>query len=210
MKTLLSANATAAADSVLLPRDFLEITVKNRSTGAAVVERLWSDSWDNFTAAVRDPATGTEPSYTWRGAYGLVDMDPIPRVSSIEVQRIEIRMLAFGSVTDEILRTYDPTLAPVRIWRGFLNKTTRKMSAAAELRFLGFIDDITIPTIPEGGEGWATITCVSQTQEATRFNPDTRSDASQQKRSAGDTFYKDAASVGDWTIYWGQKKDSAA
>jgi len=209
MKSLLSANTTAISDTVLLPRDFLEITVKDRSTGAAVIKRLWSDSWDNFTAAVRDPDTGTEPSYTWRGAYGLVDMDPIPRVSSIEVQRIDIRLLAFGSVTDEILRTYDPTLAPVRIWRGFLDKTTRKMSASAEVRFLGHIDDITIPTIPENSAGWATITCVSRTQEATRNNPDTRSDASQQKRSAGDTFYKDAVTVGDWTLYWGQKKAPA-
>jgi hypothetical protein len=209
MKTLSSGNATAVADSVLLPRDFLEITVKNRTTGAPYIERLWSDTWDNFSAAVFDPTTGTNPTYTWRGAYGMVDMDPIPRVSSIEVQRIEIRLLAFGSVVDEILRTYDPTLAPVRIWRGWLNKNTRKMSAPAEIRFIGFIDDITIPTIPEGDEGWATITCISMTQEATRFNPDTRSDASQQLRSPGDTFFKDAINVGDWTIYWGKQKAKA-
>lgn len=210
MKSLLPGNTTAVSGTVLLPRDFLEITVKNRSTGASVVERLWSDTWDNFSASVRDPDTGGTGTYTWRGAYGLVDMDPIPRVSSIEVQRIDIRLLAFGSVTDEILRTYDPTLAPVRIWRGWLGKNTRKMAAAAEVRFLGFIDEISIPTLAEGEQGWATITCVSRTQEATRFNPDTRSDASQQKRSASDTFFRDAVNVGNWTIYWGQKKESAA
>jgi hypothetical protein len=49
------------------------------------------------------------------------------------------------------------------------------------------------------------LTCVSHTQEMTRSNPDTRSDASQRLRSGTDNFYADCASVGEWEIFWGKK-----
>lgn len=205
MKSILSANQTALLGSVIMPRDFLEITVRDRTTGAAVIERLWSDR-GNITASVQDPDTGGTTSASWIGTYGLVDMDAIPRVGNLTVQSIEIRMLAFGVDTDRIFRLYDPAQAKVRIWRGLLNTQTRKMVAAAEPRFFGFLDDLTLPTPKEGSDGWASLTCVSHAQEASRSNPDKRSDASQKLRNATDTFFASAATIGEQTFFWGQSK----
>lgn len=205
MKSVLSANQTALLGKVLMPRDFLEITVRNRSTGAAVIERLWSDRW-TISAGVQDPDTGGTTTATWAGAYGLVDMDPIPRVGNLVVQTIEIRMVAFGVDTDRILRTYDPAQAKIRIWRGFLNTDTRRLVAAAEPRFFGFLDEITLPTPKEGTDGWATLRCVSHTQEASRSNPDKRSNESQKQRDPTDTFFESAATIGEQVFFWGQKK----
>lgn len=205
MKSVLSANNTALLGKIIMPRDFLEITVRNRGTGAAVVERLWSDRW-TISADVQDPDTGSTTTATWTGAYGLVDMDPIPRVGNLVVQNVEIRLLAFGTDTDRILRTYDPTQAKIRVWRGFLNTDTRRMVAAAEPRFFGFLDEITLPTPKEGSDGWAILHCVSHTQEASRSNPDKRSDESQRLRDVTDNFFESAAVVGEQTFFWGQKK----
>lgn len=206
MKSVLSANQTALLGSLVMPRQFLEITVRNRSTGAAVVERLWSDRW-TISADVQDPDTGGTTTATFVGAYGMVDMDAIPRVANLIVQRIDIRMLAFGVDTDRILRAYDPHQAKIRIWRGFLNTETRRLVAAAEPLFFGFVDGVELPTPSEGAEGYATLTCVSHTQEATRANPEKRSDASQRLRSATDNFFQSAATVGEQTYFWGSKKD---
>ncbi len=209
MKSVLPANQAALLGKIIMPREFIELTVRNRSTGAAVIERLWSDRW-TITADVQDVDSGGTVSATWLGAYGLIDMDPIPRVANLVVQRIEIRLMSIGVDVDRILRTYDPHQAKVRVWRGFLNTETRRMVAAAEPRFFGFVDEIDLPTAAEGSEAFVTLTCVSHTQEATRSNPDKRSDASQRRRSATDNFFGSAATVGEQTYHWGQAKAKVA
>lgn len=208
MKSALSANAAALLGRVVMPRDFMEITVRNRSTGAAVVERIWSDSF-TITADVQDVDSGGTLTASWSGAGGLVDMDPIPRVANLAVQQVEVRFLSGAMDADRILRTYDPHQAPVRMWRGYLNTDTRQLFAPAEPLFFGFIDDVDMVDIKAGGDGWHRITLASHTQEASRSNPEMRSDASQRQRSATDDFFADAANVGSWELFWGQKSDKA-
>lgn len=203
MKTALPANAAALLGRVVMPRDFMEITVRNRSTGAEVIERLWSDSFD-ITASVQDVDAGGTLTATWSGAGGLVDMDPIPRVANLAIQQVEMRLVAAAVDTDRILRTYDPHQAKVRIWRGYLNTDTRQLVAAAEPLFFGFVDQVDMTDPQAGGDGWHTLTLVSHTQEASRSNPEMRSDASQRLRSATDDFFADAANVGEWELFWGQ------
>jgi hypothetical protein len=73
----------------------------------------------------------------------------------------------------------------------------------ASSRFVGYVDEATLETPAEGGEGSFTLKCVSTAQELTRYNPDLRSNESQLLRAPGDTFYADTATVGDLTIFWG-------
>lgn len=204
MRSQLPANAAALVGSVIMPRDFVEIEVKDRATGASVFERFWSDGFD-VSAPVVDLTTGASVYKTFYGASGLVSVDDIPMGSDLSVQECNINFSAYGVDIDRLVRLYDAKMAPVRIWRGFLNTSTREIVAAAESIFVGEIDDVQLPTGADGEEMVATITCLSS-QELTRWNPDTRSNASQKKRSATCTFFKYAASVGDWTMFWGQKK----
>lgn len=205
MRDFLPANDAALYGTVIMPRDFLRLTVRNRTTGAPVEECLWSDIFD-LTATVQDVDAGSNVSLTFQGAGGLVSIPSIPRAANLEVNTVEIQMLAFGVDIDRLVRTYDASHAKVEIWRGFLNTESRLMVAPAEPRFFGFVDEIDLPTGADEEEAMAVLRCVSHTQEASRSNADTRSDASQRRRSATDDFYADAATVGDWEIFWGTTK----
>lgn len=203
MKTLSAPIAAAIAQRAVLPRDFLEITVRNRASGVAVYERYWTDV-GNVVASVIDPDTGTTPSYTFTGTVGLVAIDNIPRVASLTVPTLTIRFAAIGVDIDRLVRTYDARQGIVRIWRGYLNRSTRALVAPAEPRFYGFIDGVSLPTGTETSEAYAELTCVSHSQELTRSSTDTRSDASQRLRSATDDFFGAASSIADDQFFWGQ------
>lgn len=118
MRALLPANQAALLGSVIFPRDFLEITARDRVTGDPIIERLWSDRFD-ITASVVNPDTGLAFSAEFQGASGLVEADGILFVSNLTVQDLEIKFSAYGVDTDRLFRLYDPQHAPVRIWRGF-------------------------------------------------------------------------------------------
>lgn len=209
MKSFLAPNAAAIIGTVIMPRDFIAISVKDRTTGAVVVERLWSETWD-ITAQVRDVDTGGVAAFAFQGAAGLVKVDEIPMVSTLEVAEIVVSMAAYGVDIDRIFRLYDPTLAPIRIWRGFLNTETRRLVGAAEPLFIGNIDRIELPTGAEGSEATATMTCVSGSQEMTRYNPDLRTDVSQRRRHPTDNFFQDVNALREREFFWGRSKESAA
>ncbi len=188
MRTYSAEIEAAIAAGRVMPREFLEIWARNRSTGAFHQERLWSNVRD-IVAEVIDPDTGLPVSHTWTGAHGLVAVSAVPRVANM----------------DRILRTYDARLAPVRLWRGYQNLRSRRMVGPAESRFIGFVDKVSDPSGPEGAEVAVTLECVGHAQEMTRSSSETRSHESQQRRHPGDDFFKDAASVPDWPQFWGQK-----
>lgn len=207
VKTLQAGNATAIVANNGAIRDFLEIRVRDRTTGAIVTERLWSGDMD-VTASIVDPDLGTTPSHVWQGAGGLVAIDAIPRVASLIIQEVQIVLEGFGLDVDRIFRLYDPERAEVRIWRGYLTPA-RVLYAPAEPRFFGFIDSITWPRAGDGEEAQLTLACKSHSAEGTRFNPDTRSHESQLRRNATDTFFKDAATMGNREFFWGQERETA-
>jgi hypothetical protein len=209
VKTLQSGNAAAIIKSNVLVRDFLEIKVRDRTTDAIVIERLWSGDMD-VSAAIVDPDAGTTPTLTWQGSGGLIAIDVIPRVASLIVQEINIVMESFGVDVDRIFRLYDPQRAEVRIWRGYLDETTRLMSAPGEPRFFGFIDEIQWPRAAEGSEASLTVVCKSHSIEGTRFNPVTRSHESQLMRNATDNFYQDVATIKDREFFWGKAREKAS
>lgn len=92
---------------------------------------------------------------------------------------------------------------------GFLNIETGALVAPAEPLFIGEIDEIDLPTGSEGEEVYATVLCVSS-QELTRASMLTSSDGAQRVRDPADAFFADAASVGDWQLWWGQAKQAIA
>jgi len=197
----------AILENVIMPREFLEIWAKDRGDSSIHYERLWSDNYD-ITADVLDVDDGSTLSLAWQGVGGLVDIDALPRVANLTVPRIDIRLFAVGDDIDRIIRTYDVRQAPVRLWRGYMDTASRKMLGPAEPRFVGFVDEVTFPTGPDGAEVQVVLSCVSHSQEMTRSSTETRSHESQQRRHAGDDFFKSAATVGDWVLFWGQEKQA--
>lgn len=192
----------------LVARDFLWFEVKDRQTGATVYDGYWSDV-GSITAAVIDPNTGGSTERDWVGAGSLIQISDIPLVSNLTVQNVTIQLSQVVDRVNDLVRAYECKQGRVEIFRGLFDPDTRLLVGPATPRFVGFIDNIEILTPKENEEGGVTITCTSHTQEMTRSNPDTRSDASQQLRAPGDDFYADVGVVGDWQMFWGKNNGSA-
>lgn len=204
-RTVSAENQEALEAGRLVARDFLWVTVRNRSNNAPVQFGYWSDI-GNVDVEVIDPNTNTPETRTFEGAGTLILIDDIPQVANLQVQTIRIKFNQINDSVNTLIRTYDMRQAPVQIFRGMYDPETMQMVAPAVPRFLGFIDTIEWDTPEANDEGGVYANCVSHTQEMTRSNPDTRSDASQRLRNADDEFYKDTSTAGDWEIWWGTRK----
>ena len=93
----------------------------------------------------------------------------------------------------------------VEVYRGLFSPASRKLVAPAINRFIGYVDQIEINTPKEGEDGAVKMTCVSHSQEFTRYNPSTRSHEDQKKRDPDDDFFVDASTIGEREHFWGQK-----
>lgn len=207
-RSISAENYEALQARRLIARDFIWFEVKDRETGDPVYDGYWSDV-GTITAAVIDPNTGGSTERTWVGALSLISISDIPLVSNLTVQNVTVVLSQVSDRINDLVRGYECKFGKVQIFRGMFDPETREMVAPAFPRFVGTIDDAPITTPAEGGQGDVTLTCTSHTQEMTRSNPDTRSDASQQLRASGDDFYVDVSVVGDWEHFWGKNGGSA-
>lgn len=207
-RSISAENFEALQARRLIARDFLWIEVKDRESGAPVYDGYWSDVGP-ITAAVIDPNTGGSTSREWFGAGSLISISDIPLVSNLTVQNVTITLSQVVDRVNDLVRAYECKQGRVEIFRGLFDPETRLLVSPAVPRFVGFIDNIEIQTPKENDSGGVTLTCTSHTQEMTRSNPDTRSDASQQLRANGDDFYADVSVVGEWEHFWGRNNGSA-
>ncbi|MEN5277306.1 hypothetical protein ABE527_10175 [Brucella sp. TWI432] len=205
MRNISAENHAALLGRMLVARDFLWLVARNRQTNAPETEGLWSDV-GNITAPITHPDSGLPVTREWYGTGSLVEIDDIPLVANLAVQEVNIRMSQVHEEVERIVRDYDCQQARVEIYRGLFDPNSRQLVAPAECRFIGFVDRIEISTPSENEDGAVIMTCVSHTQEFTRSNPDTRSDATQRLRLSTDGFYQDADTATEWEIWWGSEK----
>jgi hypothetical protein len=202
-RAISAANADALKALRLRARDFLWITARNRETGVLVSDGMWSDDY-NTTAQVVSPDNGGVVERPFTGVGTLVAISDVPLVSNLTVQNVTVTLSQVHDHVATLVRDYDCKQARVEIFRGLYDPETRTMVDPAPPRFVGFVDTVEIKTPKEGDYGSVTLTCTSHTQEMTRSNPDTRSDASQRLRNVNDEFYQDTAVVGEWEHFWGR------
>lgn len=203
-RSLSSENYDAVQERTLVARDFVWFVVRSRVDGSPVTDGYWSDV-GTIMAQVVDPETGGTSARQFVGAFGLISISDIALVSTLTVQRVTITLSQVSDRINDLVRTYDCKQGQVQIFRGLFDPLTRVMVAPAAPRFVGFIDEAPIRTPKEGEAGDVTLTCTSHTQELTRANTDTRSDASQRLRSATDNFFADTAVVGTWVQFWAKE-----
>lgn len=202
-RSLSAENYAALQERRLVARDFIWLIAKDRSDGSPVEDGAWSGV-GTIDAAVIDPKTGGSQTRTFYGAGGLISVSDIPLVQGITVQTITVTLSQLNAQINDFVRTYELKQAEIQVFRGLFDPDTRQLVAPAVPRFSGFVDSAPIVTPAEGGEAAVSITCTSNTQELTRSNSDTCSDASQRLRSATDNFFQDVAVVGQWQFFWGK------
>ena len=203
MRDITAENWTALQQRTVMPRDFIWFVVRNRISGAPVVDGYWSDI-GTIDAQIIDPDTGGYATRTFYGAGSLIQISDIPLVSNITVQNITVTLSQVADRVNALVRQYDCKQGRVEIYRGLFDPMTRQMVSPASPRFVGTIDQAPIRTPREGESGDVVLTCTSNTVELTRTNPDTRSDASQRLRSDTDDFFYDVTTVGSWQHFWGK------
>lgn len=203
MRNLTEETYAALQARALVARDFIWFVVKDRETGDPVTDGYWSDVGD-VSAQVIDPNSGGVVARTFHGAGALIQISDIPLVSNITVQTVQVRLSQVSDRINDLIRGYECKQGQVQIWRGLFDPDSRLLVAPATPRFVGFVDNIEVNTPAENDDGGVMLTCVSHTQEMIRYNPDTRSDASQRLRGASDDFYQDTTVVGAWQHFWGR------
>lgn len=180
-------------------RDFVWIIARDRVDQTPVPYGMWSGI-GTISASVIDPLTGSPVSRTFDGAGGLVEISPVPMTANMTVQSVTVSLSHLADAND-LIRAYDIRQARIEVWRGMFTPSMQQISAAVP-RFVGFIDEAPIPTPAENQIGSVDLTCVSHSQEMSRSNPATRSDADTRRRDPTDTFRLHAAAVGTWEVNW--------
>lgn len=203
MRTVQANVLTAIAKRELVARDFITITARNFSTGLPEVANFWSDIGP-INASVIDAVTLAPVVRTYVGSGTMFAIGDIPLTSDLTIRSINAALNHVNDAVNNFARGYDLKGAPVEIHRGLFDPINRNLVAAAELRFVGFVDDVNFVTPPEGGDGQIKVKLVAHTRELSRANAEKRSDESQQRRSAGDRFFQHASVVPEWDQFWGQ------
>lgn len=208
MRAISLANQLALSQRALVARDFLWIVARDRSTGAPAAVGFWSDV-ENVSALVLDPDTLLPVTRNYYGAGGLIEIEGIPAVSTIQVQDVTIQMSQLDEQVANAVRLYDIKQARVEIHRGLFDPVSRDLVAPALVRFVGFVNLVDIRTPRENESGGVQITCVSHTQELLRSNPATRSHEDQRyTRDPNDFFFVDAGVSHAWEYQWGAVQGS--
>lgn len=202
-KSLSETTYNALKARRLVARDLIWFIVRDRETGNPVTDGYWSDIGTRVLSVI-DPETGGAQDREFFGAAGLISISNIPQVSTLTVQQVTITLSQVSGRVNDLMRTYDCKQGRVQIFRGLFDSVSRNLVGSAFPRFVGFIDEAPITTPAAGEQGDVTLTCTSHTQELTRSNPDTRSDASQRLRNPTDNCLADVATVKDWKIDWGR------
>lgn len=202
-RSISAENKAALEAGQLVERDFIWFVVREFDTGNPVTDGYWSDIGTR-TFAVVDPETGGAQDREFFGADGLIEISDIPHVSTLAVQQITIKLSQVSDRVNDLLRTFDCKQGRVEVYRGLFDPQTHELVDPAYCVFVGFIDEAPIDTPAENEAGDVTLTCTSHTQEITRTNSDTRSDASQRLRSSTDNFFANVATVKDQLIWWGK------
>jgi hypothetical protein len=192
----------AVAQRASVERRLVRLHVKDRDTGAQTSFSFWNGP-GRLVLSYKDALTGAINSNQFRP--GLVSVGPIRLTADLSIQSLEVQLNGLDSQVANAIRGFTPRQASIQAYSLVLDPATREPVAPAEPIFAGVIDKTPIPTAAEGQAEAISLTCLPILFELTKTNPETRSNASQKRRSPTDGFYKFVQKVGGWNHKWGKK-----
>lgn len=202
-----AANA-AARDRGLVPRQFILVEARERSTGLPLLRGFWTGD-DVITIGVPDRNTGIIVNREFFGGMNL-NISPIARVSDLTIQTVTVDLSQIATAVQEIAREYDLRLAKADIYEAALDPDTRLVAGNSEIVFMGEVNGNPIDTPAVGDDGSIELELNSDAiSMLTRTNP-RKSSYEGQKRRGGDEWGLYASTLSSWNVPWGQKRDSVA
>lgn len=174
------------------------IEAKNRDTGAPETLGFWTgEDHQIFTLA------GVERTYYGAGA--LVAIDPLTSDIGLTVRQTRLVFSGIAPELVQLVRGYDPRLAPVEIHVVDFDPETHIQVAEPQRVFRGWIDAAPIEEGELGGDSVCEMTLLSSAQSLTRRLARKRSDQSLRARAGGDGFRRYADISGSVETPWGEK-----
>ena len=181
-----------------MARVLVWITAKDRSTGAAVTLGLWNgDDVESITIG--------GVARTYYGAGALLGFEPVLYSSGTVVRSLRASLSPLAPAAAQVIRGYEPRLAPVEIHRALYDVATMTLVAEPHRVFKGWIDEVRITTPEIGGDASCEVTMVSAARALTRTLALRKSDETQKLRS-GDRFRRWADVSGSVDTWWGEKR----
>lgn len=171
------------------------VVPKNRTTGALQPTGFWNGDQDATMTIAGE-------SRLYSAAGSLLGVDTVTEEDGLTVRMQVIRLSGISPEAEQVIRGYEPRLAPVELHRIIFDPITMSQVGTEQLLFRGAIDKVKITTPRKGGNGTVEVTVASQARDLTRGLRLKKSDESQQLRS-GDRFRRYADVSGKVKVWWG-------
>lgn len=190
--------AALQARAGLVARVLFWVRAKNRDTGVEEAMGLW-------TGADATDFDIDGESRKYYGAGALLGVEPIVMQTGLTVRMHRVSLSPLAPEVAQLLRGYEPRMAPVEIHRALLDPDSHDLVAPPHRVFRGWIDELKITTPAQGGRAKAEVTLASASRALTRTLSLKKSDESQRRR-ADDRFNRYADVSGNVDIFWGEKR----
>lgn len=194
--------AHLAARRPTLARHLLWVTARNRSTGASESLGLWTGEYTHSFTIEGMPRD-------YHGVGAILDLPQITGQIGVEVRTHRVTLSALSAEAQQLIRGYDPRLAPAEIHRVLFDPQAPTTPIGAPVRMLrGWVDGVTFNEAGSGtgpGEHTVELTLVSHARGLTVPLPLRRSDASYRLRG-GDRIGRYCDVSGSVPIHWGEAR----
>lgn len=154
---------------------------------------------------VRDGQTGEPAAYSFVGMGSKLKIPPIPRVSDLTIQTIEVQLSQVDPSVQYMFLQNNARFARVDIHEALFDPISRQL-IGAELVFIGEVDGDPVVSTPAVNEvGNVTMSVVSYAiRTLTTPNPKRRSNETLVQRNPLDTFAIYANATPNMTVQWGE------
>ncbi len=200
MRTLPSpVLARLAAREGLVARVLVWIEARHRDTLMPAALGLWSG--EDHQDFVVGGATRT-----YYGAGTLLSMPPLTAEVGLKVRSHRLSLSPLAPEVVQVMRGYDPRLAPVDIHVAHFDPGTGNLLAPPARVFRGVLNTVSVDTPAEGGEARIEVELLSAAQSLTRSLALKKSDESLRARSPDDAFRQYIAVTGAVEAVWGEAR----
>ena len=191
--------ARLAAREGICARVLLWVNARERDNGAEACLGLWSGE-DHAVFVI-----GGE-SRSYFGAGGLISMPPLTSEVGLNVRSHRLVLSPLAPEVSQLIRGYDPRLAPVEIHVASFDPATGALLAEPARVFRGVINTVTVETPPEGGEARVELELLSAAQALTRTLALKKSAETLRLRAPADAFRQYIAVTGAVETVWGEAR----
>jgi hypothetical protein len=197
MRTIGAPTVTEASTaSGIIARLYVWFAARDRTTGATQTLGLWSGA-DVITETINGEAR------TYYGAGSLLAVDPITYTAGRAVQMHWISVSSVSPEVEQLVRGYEPRLAPVEVHRGLVNAVSNALVEAPHRLLLGNIDSISFTTPADGESATCEITVANSSRDLTRPLTAKYSNETMRIMAANDGFFQYGDVSGEVSTRWG-------